>query len=39
MVAAILTKLGYVLSLWNSASILWLRRRLNWVEEPVSETD
>jgi UDP-GlcNAc:undecaprenyl-phosphate GlcNAc-1-phosphate transferase len=39
LVAAILTKLGYVLSLWNSASLLWLRRRLNWVEEPLSESD
>ena len=28
LVAAILTRLGYIFSLWNSASIIWLRRRL-----------
>jgi UDP-GlcNAc:undecaprenyl-phosphate GlcNAc-1-phosphate transferase len=28
LVAVMLTKLGYVLSLWNSASIVWLRRHL-----------
>jgi UDP-GlcNAc:undecaprenyl-phosphate GlcNAc-1-phosphate transferase len=39
LIAAILTRLGYVLSLWNSASVLWLRRRLNWVEESVVESD
>ncbi len=33
MVALILTRLGYVISLWNSASIVWLRRRLRWLEE------
>jgi UDP-GlcNAc:undecaprenyl-phosphate GlcNAc-1-phosphate transferase len=38
LIAVILTKLGYVLTLWNSASIVWLRRRLRWVEEP-SEAD
>jgi UDP-GlcNAc:undecaprenyl-phosphate GlcNAc-1-phosphate transferase len=36
VVAATLTKLGYVLSLWNSESIIWLRRRLRWVEESPS---
>lgn len=34
LVAAILTKLGYVFSLWNSASLLWLRRRLGGADEP-----
>jgi UDP-GlcNAc:undecaprenyl-phosphate GlcNAc-1-phosphate transferase len=38
LVMVILTRLGYVLTLWNSASIVWLRRRLRWVEEP-SESD
>ena len=33
LVAGLLTKLGYALSLWNSASIVWLRRRLRWAEE------
>lgn len=33
LVAVILTKLGYILSLWNSASILWLRRRIRWLDE------
>jgi UDP-GlcNAc:undecaprenyl-phosphate GlcNAc-1-phosphate transferase len=33
VVAVTLTKLGYVLSLWNSESVVWLRRRLRWVEE------
>ena len=33
LVAAILTRLGYLLSLWNSASVVWLRRRLHWVDE------
>ena len=36
MIMFILTKLGYVLTLWNSASFVWLRRRLRWVDEPVS---
>jgi UDP-GlcNAc:undecaprenyl-phosphate GlcNAc-1-phosphate transferase len=35
IVAVMLTKLGYVLSLWNSASMVWLRRRLRWVGEPA----
>jgi UDP-GlcNAc:undecaprenyl-phosphate GlcNAc-1-phosphate transferase len=35
LVVTLLTKLGYVLTLWNSASIVWLRRRLRWVEEPT----
>lgn len=33
VVAATLTKLGYVLSLWNSESVIWLRRRLRWVDD------
>jgi UDP-GlcNAc:undecaprenyl-phosphate GlcNAc-1-phosphate transferase len=33
LIVLILTRLGYVLSLWNSASIVWLRRRLRWLEE------
>lgn len=36
LVAAILTKLGYVLSLWNSASIVWLRARLRWIDESTA---
>ncbi len=32
LVAVILTRLGYVLSLWNSAGLVWLRRRLRWAE-------
>jgi UDP-GlcNAc:undecaprenyl-phosphate GlcNAc-1-phosphate transferase len=35
IVGLVLTRLGYFLSLWNSASIVWLRRRLRWVEEPA----
>ncbi len=38
LVVLLLTRLGYVLTLWNSASIVWLRRRLRWVEESP-ETD
>ena len=33
LIAVILTRLGYILSLWNSASIIWLRRRLRWYDE------
>ena len=33
LVLFIMTRLGYVLSLWNSATIIWLRRRLRWAEE------
>jgi UDP-GlcNAc:undecaprenyl-phosphate GlcNAc-1-phosphate transferase len=33
LVAVILTKLGYALSLWNSASMIWLRRRLGSADE------
>lgn len=33
VVAVILTRLGYVLTLWNSASLVWLRRRLRWLED------
>jgi hypothetical protein len=28
-----------VLSLWNSASMVWLRRRLRWVTEPATALD
>jgi UDP-GlcNAc:undecaprenyl-phosphate GlcNAc-1-phosphate transferase len=35
MVAVILTRLGYVLSLWNSASLIWLRRRIHWLDDPT----
>ena len=33
LVAVILTKLGYAISLWNSASMVWLRRRLRPADE------
>ena len=33
LVATILSRLGYLLSFWNSASIVWLRRRLRWADE------
>lgn len=33
LVMTVVTRLGYVLSLWNSASIVWLRRRFRWAEE------
>jgi UDP-GlcNAc:undecaprenyl-phosphate GlcNAc-1-phosphate transferase len=39
LIAAIVTKLGYVLSLWNSASVVWLRRRLRWLEAPAAAHD
>jgi len=32
VVAAVLTRLGYVLHLWNSNGVIWLRRRLRWVD-------
>ena len=35
IVGTILTRLGYVLTFWNSASIVWLRRRLRWLEQPT----
>jgi UDP-GlcNAc:undecaprenyl-phosphate GlcNAc-1-phosphate transferase len=35
LVATILTKLGYLLSLWNSTSIVWLRQRVRRVYLPV----
>ena len=34
VVAVILTRLGYVFSIWNSASVVWLRRHLRWIDEP-----
>ncbi len=36
MIVFILTRLGYVLMLWDSASFVWLRRRLRWVDDSVS---
>lgn len=36
LVAAILTRLGYAITLWNSASIIWLRRRLRWADESAA---
>ena len=33
MIAFILTRLGYVLTFWNSASLIWVRRRLRWVDD------
>lgn len=36
IVATILTRLGYVLSLWNSASVVWLRTRLRWMDETTA---
>jgi len=39
LITAILTRLGYVLSLWNSASVVWLRRRLHWLETPAPARD
>ena len=38
IVTLVLTKLGYVLSLWNSASMVWLRRRLRWLEQSPAST-
>jgi len=39
LVAVILTRLGYVLSLWNSAGVVWLRRRIRWVQESPGVAD
>lgn len=36
LVAILLTKLGYALSLWNSASVVWLRRHLRLAVTPVT---
>jgi UDP-GlcNAc:undecaprenyl-phosphate GlcNAc-1-phosphate transferase len=37
MVTALLTKLGYLLSLWNSSSLVWVRERLRrFSEVPIS---
>jgi len=36
LVAGLLTRLGYVLSLWNSASVVWLRRHLRLAVSPVA---
>jgi UDP-GlcNAc:undecaprenyl-phosphate GlcNAc-1-phosphate transferase len=38
LVAVILTKLGYVLTLWNSASVVWVRKRIRWVDSPALES-
>ena len=38
IVGVLLTRLGYLLSLWNSASLVWLRQRLRPPEPvPISE--
>ncbi len=34
LVTIVLARLGYVVSLWNSATILWVRRRLQLAETP-----
>ncbi|MGD0765403.1 MAG: hypothetical protein ABR978_03785, partial [Dehalococcoidia bacterium] len=34
VVVILLTKLGYVVTLWNSQGIVWLRRRLMFVVSP-----
>ncbi len=39
LVAVILTKLGYVLSLWNSTSIVWVRERMRRAYLPVEIDD
>ena len=39
MIVAILTRLGYVLSLWNSASLIWLRRRIRWLDDPMPSAE
>ncbi len=39
VVIVLLTRLGYLLSLWNSASIVWLRHLLRRAEVPVSVSD
>ncbi len=36
LVLFIMTRLGYVFSLWNSTTIIWLRKRLRWAEENES---
>lgn len=35
MITVILTKLGYMLTLWNSASLVWIRKRLRWEDDPA----
>jgi UDP-GlcNAc:undecaprenyl-phosphate GlcNAc-1-phosphate transferase len=37
LVAAILTKLGYAVSLWNSHSVVWLRRKAPFLESSSLE--
>ena len=37
LVAAILTKLGYAVSLWNSHGIVWLRRKTPFLESAPLE--
>lgn len=39
LVAGLLSKLGYLLSLWNSASIVWVRERLRGDYVPVEVSD
>jgi UDP-GlcNAc:undecaprenyl-phosphate GlcNAc-1-phosphate transferase len=39
LVVAILTKLGYVVSLWNSHGVVWLRRKASFVEPAPLEVE
>ncbi len=39
LVAAILTRLGYAVSLWNSHSMIWLRRKAALVEPAALEVE
>jgi hypothetical protein len=39
LVGAILTKLGYAVSLWNSHSVVWLRRKAPFLEPAPLEVE
>jgi UDP-GlcNAc:undecaprenyl-phosphate GlcNAc-1-phosphate transferase len=39
LVTGLLTKLGYLLSLWNSTSVVWLREKLRGAYVPVEVSD
>ena len=39
IVSTLLMKLGYVLLLWNSASIVWVRQRVRGLEESPARAD
>lgn len=39
LVGAILTKLGYAVSLWNSHSVVWLRRKASFLEPAPLEVE